>query len=89
MRETIDEFEFVGIVLKQVARLGGTDFPNSKGMATAYDFLHPVFNPLQVFFAQFGGQVEVVVEPVFNGRANRGFGARKLLDHGLRHDVRE
>jgi len=49
---------------------------------------HLLLDTRQVGLADRLGKLEVVVEAVLDGRADRVLGARPQAEHGLRHDVR-
>ena len=59
------------------------------GVLALDDLPHPVGDPFEVAVGRVHVEVEVVVEAVFDGRADGGLGLRELLDHRLRQDVGE
>ena len=51
------------------------------------DFLHAFFDTLQIFGGEGFRDVEVVVEPIVDGRTDAEFRAREFLLHCLREHV--
>ena len=86
-RHAVDQFQLVGLILKEVARLCQGHFAHVKGMPLPNKRLHAVLDGRKILFARHTGQIEIVIEAVFNGRADGHLGLRKAFEHRLRHNV--
>jgi hypothetical protein len=72
--------EFLGFLAREAA--------HHEAVVAFGDLLHPRFDFFKIPRHKTVGAIEVVVEAVFNRRADRDFGPREKLLHRLRHHVR-
>ncbi len=84
------DFQLVGFLFRFQfrARLAHGEFAAGKRVIAFHDFGHARFDGLQVGRGKGRGAVEVVVEALLDGGADRETCLRKEVAHGLRHDVR-
>ena len=82
-----NSFQLQGVIGKTAARLAPVDdFPN-EGEITRSHLGHLGFEPLQIFRCKGTIHLEVVVEPVFDGRSEPDARCRKKLAHSRGQDV--
>ena len=68
--ETLDEFQFVGLVGKNFLCLVRRDDRLLELMLALHDLAHPLFDLLQIFGREVARQIEVVVKAIFHGRTD-------------------
>ena len=87
--QAVEDFEFVGFVLSADASFGvfAGDFFALDGKLAIDDFDHLFFNRLEIFIAKRIRCIKVIVEAIFNPRADRNLCLGKELLHGHGHDV--
>lgn len=93
--QPVDQLQLVGLVGEELARLVGADLAVLEGMPAGDHLAHAFFDGLQVLGGEGArpaivalAQVEIVVEAVFDGRADGDLGLRVQLQYRLGHDVR-
>jgi hypothetical protein len=86
--QSFDEFDFVGLVLENLACFFGRDNLLHEWVASGDDLAHTLFDFLQVFQGDGLGQIEIVIEAVLDRRSDGVLRLRIELKHGLRHHMR-
>ena len=89
-RKVFDEFYFIILagIFEHLQRIGtGEDFFGN-GKVFFYDLRHFSFNGTEVVLCEAVFCVEIIVETVFNGRANGELNARIEVLNRLGHDMR-
>jgi hypothetical protein len=86
--QPIDQLQLVGLVVENLAGLLGADLSADEAMVAPNDLAHPRLDPGKVVGGQCAGQLEIVVEAVFDRRADGELALREELQHRLRHHVR-
>ncbi len=79
--QPLDQFQFIGLVLKEFPGFVGADFAINKFVTAGDDLAHALFNRLQVIRGEGFGfalcvhpQVKIIVEAVLNGRPDGQLG---------------
>ncbi len=85
----VDELELVGLTLEGRAGLFACHDPAHEGVAARHDRAHARLDLGEVLGRERAGQLEVVVEPVLDGRPDGHLGVGKELQHRLGHHVGE
>jgi hypothetical protein len=87
--EALDQLHLVGLVAlpEEGERLVAIELAALEGEVGRDDVLHPALDLGQVVEGQATGEVEVVVEPVLDRRADAELGLGEHLLDGLGHDV--
>ena len=89
-RQVVNEGDFVGLVetfFKGPRLVTRPLFADYRVLLVA-EFAHLLFDALQVAVFDWLRQIEVIVEPVFDGRADGVLNSRKEFSDGLCHQVR-
>ena len=89
LRQLRDELQLVGLVLEHLPRLGAVHDRLREGVAAGDDGAHLLLDDRQVLRGQRARQVEVVVEPVIDGRPDGQLRVGEHLEHRLGHHVRK
>ena len=82
-----DDLLLEGLVSERLQRLVDGEFTPLEGLVGSDDLHHPVLDALEVVRREGRLDLEVVVEPVLDRRADRELRAREQVEHGLGHDV--
>ena len=92
--ESVDEFQLVGLVGKELARLAGADLAIGEVVLAADDLAHALLYRLEVVGAESARraffvetEIEIVVETVLDRRPDGVLGVGIEFQHGLGHDV--
>jgi len=83
-----DQLQLEGLVAENLAGLVGADHFLVEFVIALDNRTHARLDILQVLGCERAGQVEVIVEPVINSRADGDAGAGEFIQHGLRHHMR-
>ena len=86
--QALDQFQLIGLILENLARLFSRNHLLDEGVASGDDLAHTLFDLRQVFLNQRPRQVEIIVKAVFDWRADGVLGLWVEFQHRLRHDVR-
>ena len=84
----VDQFFFVGLPFKDLARFIRADHFFLEAKAAFDDLAHIGFDLFQVLRRQGARQVKVVIKTVLDRRPDGNFGVREFFQHCLRHDMR-
>jgi hypothetical protein len=89
LRQIVQKFDFVGFapVFEQGNGLFTRHFLPLERIIGRSDFMHPLFNLLQVFRREGFGILEIVIETVFDGRTDADPDTIKRILNGLSHDM--
>jgi hypothetical protein len=85
--ESLNQLDLVGIGLEDLQSLLSRDDVANEGLGLGPIGAHPAFDLFEVVRTQWPRQVHIVVEPMFNRRADCELGVRKNLLDGLGHEV--
>ncbi len=87
--DALDDLDLVRLVGEQLLRLGHRVLGADEGLVRLDDLLHLLLDPAEVVLVErlAVGQVEVVVEAVLDGRADRELRTREELRDGLGQHV--
>ena len=85
--QPIDQLLLVGLPFEDLPGFTGRNLFAHERVPAGDNLAHPFFNRFQVFGRQRPGEIEIVIEAVFNGRANRDLCSWELLQDSLRHDM--
>jgi hypothetical protein len=88
VQQSFDQLQFVRLIAKERARFIGIDNPVDKWMSAGNNAAHPLFDLFQIVGCQWARQVEIVVEPILDGRTDGDFSFGKDFEHCLCHHVR-
>ena len=82
-----DPFELERVVGEPAPRLGAIDFFANEGVIRLHDLAHPRLDALEILRCERSGDIEIVVEPVFDRGTKPDLGVREQLPHRSRKHV--
>jgi len=85
--EIPNELQFVGLIGKDLHGLLPGDLFAHKRAPGAYALPHAARDLCQIIGCEWPRQVKIIIEPIFDGRANGQLGLREEALHCLGHDM--
>ncbi len=85
MLQTIDQFQLVGLVFKDLAGLVSADLAINEGFLRLDQLLHAVFDDFQILRGEASGEIEIVIKAVFNSWSDGDLRFGEQLQHRFCH----